>query len=384
MARVSLILPTTKEAASIRGLIPGLRSGLEAAGHEVQVVVAQCARVERVEPGDEVFTVRSEHPGLAPAAVAGLEAAEGDLVVLLDPSMGYTLDDVLAVLAPVKSGEVRLAVASRMTPGSGLVRAAVGRLVRVLAGSSDPLSGLMAMTREEILSASGQFQAVGRKFSFEMLAKVPGPWLDVHAKPGPRLHRERFGWDDVRHLKRLSDHRFGNLSRLLQFCVVGASGMMVDLVCYALFQLVFFQSGWLATHPVPPTQVPFALAISRSLAIGVALVWNFLLNRRLTFNDARGHSGIVRQFMIYALSNAPGIALSLATSLGLPSRVPFFRRHRLAAAVVGIVLATGFTFSLSRWLVFRRLPEPEPEEGPEEEPAAEAEPASKLVLDASR
>ena len=35
------------------------------------------------------------------------------------------------------------------------------------------------------------------------------------------------GLPDV--IKRLADDRFGNFSRLLQFCVVGASGMVIDL-----------------------------------------------------------------------------------------------------------------------------------------------------------
>ena len=39
--------------------------------------------------------------------------------------------------------------------------------------------------------------------------------------------------------------------------------------------------------------------------------------------------------------------------LYLPSRIDFFARHRLAAAVVGIVAATGISFTMARWLVFR-------------------------------
>src|SRR5207237_3007752 len=91
----------------------------------------------------------------------------------------------------------------------------------------------------------------------------------------------------------------------------------------------------------------------RALAIGFALVWNFSLNRRLTFNDAR-QSSILRQFVTYALGNALGIALSFTVRLILPSRIGFFQRHKLAAAVVGIVAATGISFSMSRWVVFNR------------------------------
>jgi dolichol-phosphate mannosyltransferase len=98
------------------------------------------------------------------------------------------------------------------------------------------------------------------------------------------------------------------------------------------------------------------LATAGLLSILVALVWNFALNRRLTFNDARRGS-ILRQFVTYALGNALGIAVSLSLRLYLPLHMGFFARHRLAAAVVGIVVATGISFSMSRWVVFIRRPE---------------------------
>ncbi len=46
--------------------------------------------------------------------------------------------------------------------------------------------------------------------------------------------------------------------------------------------------------------------------------------------------------------------LSFSVRLYLPAHVAFFARHRLAAAVVGIVAATGISFSMSRWVVFAR------------------------------
>jgi dolichol-phosphate mannosyltransferase len=178
----------------------------------------------------------------------------------------------------------------------------------------------------------------------------------------------------VRHLKRLADHRFGNLSRLLQFCAVGGSGMVVDLTCYFLFQPLFAAIPALAHHVVPPTKVSFALATARALAIGVALVWNFSLNRRLTFSYAR-HGSPARQFVTYALGNALGIALSLALSLGLPRKVPFFNAHKLLAAVVGIVAATGVSFSMSRWVVFSQPTAPR-DPCPRRHDRARAEPST--------
>ena len=167
-----------------------------------------------------------------------------------------------------------------------------------------------------------------------------------------RSRRERLELDDFRHFKRLADDRFGNYSRLIQFCAVGASGMVIDLSSYALFQLLFSRT-WLAGVTVPVFRQSLSLAAAGALAIALALVWNFALNRRLTFNDALRGS-IVRQFLTYALGNALGIALSFSMRLILPRHFAFFHDHRLAAAVVGIVAATGISFSMSRWVVFGR------------------------------
>ncbi len=175
---------------------------------------------------------------------------------------------------------------------------------------------------------------------------------------GRTRHTDWPGWDDVRHLKRLADHRYGNLSRLVQFCVVGASGAIVDLSSYALFQWVFAQTPLVNRTVPPPVGGPMSLAAAGVVAVSLAVVWNFTLNRRLTFNDARGGS-ILKQFLTYALSNAVSVPLSLFLRLKLPQTVPFFGQHRLAAAVVGIVAGTAISFSMSRWLVFRRHARPD-------------------------
>jgi dolichol-phosphate mannosyltransferase len=163
--------------------------------------------------------------------------------------------------------------------------------------------------------------------------------------------------NDLRLIKRLVDDRFGNFSRLFQFCMVGASGMVIDLSSYAFFQLLLSRTGLSRLKtPFLESGQSLDLAVAGALAIALALVWNFSLNRRLTFNDARQGS-ILRQFVTYVLGNALGIALSFSVRLILPSRIGFFRRHKLAAAVVGIVAATGISFSMSRWIVFnRRIP----------------------------
>jgi len=64
------------------------------------------------------------------------------------------------------------------------------------------------------------------------------------------------------------------------------------------------------------------------------------------------------QYLRYVLSNLLGIGVSLTLRLALPGTLGFFARHRLAAAVAGIVAATGISFTMARWFVFDRKAAP--------------------------
>ncbi len=358
MAVVSLVLPS-REVVVDGDLVSRFRHALIDSGHEVEVIFAvgphEAAGGPSVVEGGRV--VVAERRGLAAAAIAGIDETRGEIVVVLDPSMGYEPGDLWRVVGPLAEGRADLVVASRCLPGPtdpgngrDRLRSALGRFTKPLTGTTDPLSGLIGMSRQAVDKASEWFQPIGPHFSFELLAKVGGRWIEVPVSTGPTRHRAFPGLDELRHLKRLADHRFGTFSRLLQFCCVGASGMVVDLSFYALFQWLL-RWTFLTGRRTPIVGGPLDLAVAGCLAIAIALTWNFLINRRLTFSDARAGS-VLKQFLVYALSNALGISLSLSLRLLLPRHVAFFHAHKLMAAVVGIVTATGVTFTMARWLVF--------------------------------
>jgi dolichol-phosphate mannosyltransferase len=364
MARVSLILPVAPGFQMGLEQVDRLRRSVEEAGHSVDVLVVIDPRTsgEPIGLGAWGRTVVAEWPGVAVATLRGLREARGDLLVVLDPEMGYAPEDLTRLIEPLENREAELVVATRWgAPSAGDSRTRLeawfGALTRPFTGVTDPLSGLIAVSRETARAADGSFVPVGSRFSLELLMKTKGRRAEVAVRTEPVSRRARAHfWDDLRHFKRLADDRFGNASRLLQFCVVGASGMVVDLTFYALFQFIFSRT-WLVRATVPLIGGPLELAVAGALAIAVALTWNFSLNRRLTFNDAR-HGSIPRQFVAYALSNALGIALSFTVRLILPQRFDFFDRHKLAAALVGIIAATGISFSMSRWVVFKRQKAP--------------------------
>lgn len=370
---VSLILPQTPGSTLPRQIVAEYRRILEeeAGFQSVEVIIPSVGNHDGSngsingfrsddQRGELATTVRAddgEWPGLVRA---GLGAATGDHLVVLDVTRHYPPESLLHVIGPVRSAEFDLAVAVPRNGGPGLAswarsRLGLGLMSRMLLGTSDLFSGLFALRRFVWDSHVKYGRAHGSSVVLDSLIRRQARCIDVPVTVDHRFQPGRLGFRDVRPIKRILDARFGNYSRLVQFCIVGASGMVIDLSFYALFQLLLSHT-WLAQRQSAVFGSSWHLAVAAGLSIAIALVWNFALNRRLTFNDA--HRGdLLRQFFKYVLSNAVAIVLSFSVRLLLPSHFGFFARHRLAAAVVGIVAATGVSFSMARWLVFARRPE---------------------------
>jgi dolichol-phosphate mannosyltransferase len=307
-----------------------------------------------------VKLVTADNNDWSELARAGLAVATGDHLLVLDVERHYDPESLLAVLKPISAGDSELAVA--VPPGGrfpridlAVLQGGLSLASRMVLGSSDVFSGLFALRRALWERGGRALASSGDSLVLELLLRRPSGCVDVRVPVGTRFRRQRFQPQDLRPLKHVLDGRYGSFSRLVQFCVVGASGMVVDLSFYALFQWILSFTP-LAAASSPRFGFSWNLAIAGALSIPLALLWNFTLNRRLTFNYARGGSW-GRQFLTYLLSNALAIALSYTVRLYLPTRVAFFGQHRLAAAVVGIVAATGVSFSMSRWIVFVHRPE---------------------------
>ena len=374
MGSVSLILPKTPGSTLAGDSVALYRRILEEEGgfRSVEVIISS-SRYEALSNGhlkassseDDEIGCQATHtwaeiadwPGLVRA---GLGAATGEHLVVLDVNRHYSPESLVDVVRPVSTAEFDLAIAvpcySRSSLGNWLrSRLGYALISRMMLGTSDVFSGLFALRRSLWDSDLKHGPSHGSSLVLDALLRRQARSIDVPVTVDHRFDAGRIGLKDVRPVKRILDGRFGNYSRLVQFCIVGASGMVVDLSFYALLQFLL-SFTWLADRRSALFGSSYHLAVAAGMSIAIALFWNFTLNRRLTFNDA--HKGaLLRQFFTYVLSNALAIILSFSMRLLLPAHFGFFARHRLAAAVVGIVAATGISFSMARWLVFARRPE---------------------------
>ncbi len=125
---------------------------------------------------------------------------------------------------------------------------------------------------------------------------------------------------------------------LIRFLGVGFGGLAVD-------QSVL----WVSEH----MGVPFAIA--RALAIFIATVFTYVLNRRFTFPDS-GRSVMAEALRYFGVAFAAQ-SVNYGVSVLIWSRMPYLP-HPLIA-FIGAVIATVFSYSGQRFFTFARKPEPE-------------------------
>ncbi len=122
MSRVSLIVTLARGETALAGSCAAACRALEAAGHEVEVIVALGPAMAAPDDGDDPSCpdwrwVVAPTRGQVAAAVEGLYQASGEILLIVDPAAGYDPADVVAVAATLASGQGEVAIASRWAHG---------------------------------------------------------------------------------------------------------------------------------------------------------------------------------------------------------------------------------------------------------------------------
>lgn len=132
----------------------------------------------------------------------------------------------------------------------------------------------------------------------------------------------------------------------VRFCVVGASGYVINLVVFSLLVITTD-----AHH-----------AVAATVAFVVAVTNNFLLNRLWTFDSREGHPGVQGLRYLIVSVAALGMNLVLLEAL-IAMAVP-----EIWAQAIAVLLVTPFNFLLNRRWTFVT-----PEPGAGEQPSADGE-----------
>lgn len=354
---VSIIVPTYREAENLPVLVPRITDALKAGGGHGEIIVVDddspddTGRVcEELADGHSLrLIVRKNERGLSSAVIEGMKQARGGILVVMDADLSHPPEKIPDLVRAIRSGEADFAIGSRYVEGGGtdgewggfrrMNSRVAGFLARPLTPARDPMSGFFALHADRFRSAEN-LNPIGYKIGLELVVKcgcekiveIPIFFADRTRGESKLSFREQLNY--LRHLRRLYEFKLGTAAEPLQFVMVGATGMAVDL---ALFSLLI---------RVLPT------GAGRAIAILVAMTWNFFLNRRVTFSRRRKRP-ILHQYIFFCLSCAIGAIVSWSLFAGLHATFDFFMEWPLFAAVIGIVAGTASNFLLSKHVVFR-------------------------------
>jgi dolichol-phosphate mannosyltransferase len=276
-----------------------------------------------------------------------MKRAKGDVLVCMDADLSHPPEAIPQMLAKIEEG-ADFVIGSRYVNGGstsddwGFLRWINSRvatlLARPLTTARDPMAGFFAF-RRSTYEGGRAFNPVGYKIGLEFIVKcgcervveVPIHFEDRQLGKSKLTMRQQLLY--IKHLRRLYTFKFGAWSQLVQFLTVGGLGTVVNLVLLTAI---------LRLGASPKTAVATAIVLS--------MVFNFVLNRRFSFGEARKDSWI-RQFAGFMTACSVGALINYAVTVVFMGK-SFSLRPQLAA-LLGIAAATAFNFVASRYLVFR-------------------------------
>jgi dolichol-phosphate mannosyltransferase len=354
---LSLVIPTFRERDNIAPLVRRLAQALAGVDYEIVFVDdnSQDGTEELVAELSAHYPVRiivrRDKRGLASAVVDGFGYVDASAIGVMDADLQHPPEVVPALLKAIDDG-ADMAIGSRYVKGGGcegwgLVRRIMSKGAGFLAhlflpstrGIADPMSGFF-MLRSGVI-AGADLRPTGYKILLEILVagsprKVTEvPFVFVTRTAGESKLRLSQQVDYLKHIASLMKRK-GETTRFLKYCLVGASGVVVNM---GLLWLLTELGG-------------LYYLVSAAFSIETSIITNFALNDYFTFPDRRGQGAgpfLIRLGKFNAVSLA-GLAINMTALWTLTS---IFGVYYLLSNLCGIALATLWNYVVNSWWTWK-------------------------------
>ncbi|MBO2454659.1 bifunctional glycosyltransferase family 2/GtrA family protein [Actinomadura barringtoniae] len=312
-----------------------------------------------------VRAVRLDRKGRGRALRHVWSGSDADVVAYMDVDLSTDLDAFLPLVAPLISGHSDLAIGSRLSRGSAVVRGPKRELISrcynlllrtaLAARFTDAQCGFKAARTEIVQALLPSVEDEEWFFDTELLLlaernglrihEVPVDWVD---DPDSRVDVLRTAMDDLRGMARVGRRMLtgafrapvggrprpelptGMARQLPSFAVIGVISTLAQLVLFVLLRTV---TG------------PFA---ANALSLVITAIGNTAANRRFTFG-VTGSQGAFRQQVEGGVAFLLGLVLSTGGLALLHVLAPDVSR---AVEVTALVVANGVA-TLVRFLLMR-------------------------------
>jgi dolichol-phosphate mannosyltransferase len=363
MLDLAIILPTLNERGNLAPLVQRIDAAIGAAAQWEVIIVDDDSRdgtadearaLALADPRVRVIQ-RIGRRGLASAAIEGVCATAAPFVAVMDADHQHDPALLPGMLAALRAGEADICVASRFAEGASTAEWAApereklstyaNRLARKITGVelTDPMSGYFMLPAATARSLVPRLSGIGFKILLDLLATADSPMkvrefpLNFAARREGESKLDRAILFDF--LAGLYDKSLGRVipTRFALFGTVGALGVIVHFAVLTA-QLFLFGEGF---------------AMAQTIAMLVAMSFNFWLNNWLTYRDKRlkGAAALLRGWLGFCATCALGAFANVGIATFLEGEGVYWA----LAALAGIVVGSVWNYALSSRFVWGRF-----------------------------
>jgi dolichol-phosphate mannosyltransferase len=363
---LSVVLPTYNESAHIDAIVEQLMAVLDnipALRYEIIIVDDDSPdrtwekALQLSQKFPQIRAIRrQDQRDLSAAVLRGWQVARGDVFAVMDADLQHPPETIPELWRAIRRG-ADLAIASRNIEGGGvsdwtLPRRIVSRCAQLLGlvvlpevtgKVSDPMSGYFMVRRSAL--EGRELHPLGYKILVEVLARgtvekiSEVPYVFRETPHRPSKHSAAVSAQYLQHLIRIRIYLL-KTSTFLRFCIVGASGTLIDTA------MLFLLSD--------PRTLNWNLTGSKIIAAELALTNNFIWNDLWTFGKFSSRQNTFRQrarrFLKFNLLCSVGIILNLII-LNIGFKV--FHMNRYIANLSAIFIVTFWNYNTNRKLSWR-------------------------------
>jgi dolichol-phosphate mannosyltransferase len=349
---LTVVVPTYNERANVSELIRLLRTALAGVAWEAVFVDDDSPdrtwrlvkRISRLEPRVRAIR-RVGRRGLAGAVIEGALSSSAPYVAVIDCDLQHDESLLPKMLEPLRAGGADLVIASRYlgegeaAGGLSAMRQAGSRFAnwlgrRILGQDvSDPVSGFFMVRRAVVEAAAPSLSVEGFKVLFDVMASSQARLRIIEL---PYVFRERRHGSSKLDGRAVMDYltllvakasRDVLTPRALSFALVGASGLVVNLVAvwtlhqFGLSSPERFHIGW----------------ASLTAAV-LAMTSNYVLNNAITYRDRRKRGwGFLFGYLKFCSVCSLGLLANVAVTVMIDNATGAWQWAGAAGAAVGAV-----------------------------------------------
>lgn len=353
---LSIVIPSFNEKDNIRPIVKRIHDALSSMSIAYEIWFVDDSRDDTVETltavasEDERVHVhhRTDARGLASAVVDGFGLAQGRYLIVMDADLQHPPELLPDIYERLVSG-VDVVIPSRFVDGGsdgglGPFRKLVSWTARVigqlalkrLRRITDCTSGFFGLRRDVI--ANAPLDPIGWKILIEVLVK--GEYRTVHELPYAFLARDageskmsmHEQWNYFRHLVKLVSQSPAD-RRFILFCVIGASGVVVNEIVLALLH---YGLGMRDT----------TASVIASL---IAMANNYIWNDQITWKRTESGNKWNVKLPIFVLISLVGIFVTTLVMHGLKlTGVPVW-----LGQAIGILISTVWSYVMNNRVTWR-------------------------------